>query len=107
SSYYNRVVNIHPALIPAFSGAGFYGDKVYKAVLDYGVKVTGCTVHFVDEEYDHGAIIDQAVVEVLEGDTVETLKERVTAAEREIYPRIIQKIVQNKVRVAGRKVRIF
>jgi phosphoribosylglycinamide formyltransferase-1 len=85
-----RAINVHPALIPAFSGKGFYGRKVYDAVFAKGVKVTGATVHFVDEEYDHGPIILQEAVSVLEDDTVETLAERVQAAERRLVPEAIR-----------------
>jgi len=71
--YAGRVLNIHPALIPAFCGKGFYGEKVHRAVIDAGVKVTGCTVHFADNDYDHGPIILQGSVPVLDDDTPETL----------------------------------
>ncbi|MGE0761606.1 MAG: phosphoribosylglycinamide formyltransferase, partial [Pirellulaceae bacterium] len=67
-----RVLNIHPSLIPAFCGKGFYGLRVHQAAIDYGVRVTGCTVHFVDNQYDHGPIILQRVVEVRDSDTAET-----------------------------------
>ena len=82
----NRVVNIHPALLPAFGGKGMYGFAVHQAVLAAGVKATGCTVHFVDNEYDHGPIILQRHVPVLEGDTAESVQARVFAAECEAYP---------------------
>ena len=82
----NRVVNIHPALLPAFGGKGMYGLKVHQAVLDAGAKVTGCTVHFVDNQYDHGPIILQREVPVQAGDTAESLQSRVFIAERELYP---------------------
>ena len=86
----NRVINIHPALIPAFSGHGFYGHHVHQAVLDYGAKISGCTVHFVDNQYDHGPIILQRVVEVEESETAETLAARVFAAECEALPEAIR-----------------
>ena len=82
----NRVLNIHPALIPYFCGKGFYGHHVHEAVLKQGAKISGCTVHFVDNEYDHGPIILQKVVPVMEDDTPETLAERVFQAECEAYP---------------------
>jgi phosphoribosylglycinamide formyltransferase-1 len=88
----NRVVNIHPALLPAFGGKGMYGLKVHQAVLDAGVKTTGCTVHFVDNEYDNGPIILQREVEVLPGDTAETLQARVFLAERELYPEALRQL---------------
>ncbi len=82
----NRVVNIHPSLIPAFCGHGMYGLKVHHAVLDAGAKRSGCTVHFVDNEYDHGPILLQRQVEVRDDDTAESLQARVFAAECEAYP---------------------
>lgn len=90
-----RVINIHPSLIPAFSGAGYYGLRVHQAVLDHGCRVTGCTVHFVDNEYDHGPIIDQVAVNVVEGDTAETLQQRVFAEERRLYPAVIQRLAHD------------
>jgi len=88
--YRGKVMNVHPALLPAFGGKGMYGHHVHEAVIAGGVKTTGATVHFVDGEYDTGPIILQKEVEVLEGDTPETLAERVQAAEREIYPEAIR-----------------
>ncbi len=85
-----RVVNIHPALIPAFCGPGMYGHRVHQAVLDAGVKVTGCTVHFVDNEYDHGPIIWQQPVPVFDDDTADTLAKRVFEVEKEAYPHVLQ-----------------
>ena len=86
ADFENRVVNIHPALIPAFCGQGFYGHRVHEAVLDAGAKMSGCTVHFVDNVYDHGPIILQRTVPVLDDDTPDTLAARVFAAECEAYP---------------------
>ena len=85
----NRVVNIHPALIPAFCGKGFYGHHVHEAVLEYGAKLSGCTVHFADNQYDHGPVILQQAVPVLDDDTPETLAARVFEAECEAYPEAI------------------
>ena len=85
-----RVVNIHPALIPAFCGPGMYGHRVHQAVLDAGVKVTGCTVHFVDNQYDHGPIIWQQPVPVFADDTADTLAARVFEAEKEAYPHVLK-----------------
>jgi phosphoribosylglycinamide formyltransferase 1 len=90
--YRGKVLNIHPALLPAFSGKGMYGHRVHRAVLDKGAKVSGCTVHFVDDQYDHGAIIAQSTVEVRDGDTPETLAARVFAEECELYPRVIHAV---------------
>jgi len=87
-----RVLNIHPALLPRFGGKGYYGRNVHEAVLAAGDRESGCSVHIVDEEYDHGPIIAQAKVPVLPNDTAESLAERVGCAERELYPQIIQQI---------------
>jgi phosphoribosylglycinamide formyltransferase-1 len=100
-----RVVNIHPSLIPSFCGHGFYGLKVHQAVLDYGAKVTGCTVHFVDQQYDHGPIILQRVVPVEDSDTAETLAARVFQAECEAYPAALRLYAAGKLRLEGRHVR--
>jgi phosphoribosylglycinamide formyltransferase-1 len=100
----NRVLNIHPALIPAFCGKGFYGHHVHEAVLEYGAKISGCTVHFVDNQYDHGPIILQKTVPVLDDDTPETLAARVFAAECEAYPEALRLLSTSRVRVEGRKV---
>lgn len=104
--YRNKILNIHPALLPAFGGQGMYGMNVHKAVIDYGVKVTGVTVHIVDEEYDHGPIVMQKVIEVRDDDTPETLAERVLKVEHEIYPIAIKLFVDGKITVSGRKVLI-
>jgi phosphoribosylglycinamide formyltransferase-1 len=104
--FINRVVNIHPGLIPAFSGEGYYGRRVHQAVLDYGAKLSGCTVHFADNEYDHGPVILQRAVPVQEDDTAETLAARVFDAECNAFPEAIQLIADGRVRVEGRKVRI-
>ncbi len=102
----NRVTNIHPALIPAFGGDGFYGHFVHEAVLEYGVKVSGCTVHFADNEYDHGPVIVQKAVPVLDDDTPDTLAARVFEAECEAYPEALQLIAEGRVKIEGRRVRI-
>lgn len=101
-----RVVNIHPGLIPAFCGLGYYGHHVHQAVLDYGAKLSGCTVHFVDNQYDHGPIILQSSVPVLDDDTGDTLAARVFAAECEAFPEALRLIAAGRVSVAGRKVTI-
>jgi formyltetrahydrofolate-dependent phosphoribosylglycinamide formyltransferase len=102
----NRIVNVHPALIPSFCGKGMYGHHVHEAVIAYGAKVTGVTVHFANAAYDEGPIILQAPVPVLEDDTPDTLADRVQAKEREIYPKAIQLIAEGRVTVEGRRVRI-
>lgn len=98
-----RVVNIHPALIPAFCGQGFFGPRVHQAVLDYGAKVSGCTVHFVDNQYDHGPILLQRPVPVLDSDTAATLAARIFAAECEAYPEALRWIASGRLRAEGRR----
>lgn len=105
--YRNRIINIHPSLIPAFCGTGFYGLKVHEAALEKGVKVVGATVHFVDEGTDTGAIILQKAVEVEQGDTPEVLQRRVMEqAEWKILPLAIDLIANGKVEVVDGKVMI-
>ncbi len=101
-----RVLNIHPSLIPAFCGHGMYGHGVHQAVLDYGAKLTGCTVHFVDNEYDAGPIIWQQPVPVFEDDTADTLAARVFEAEKEAYPHVLKLLAAGKIKLEGRKVSI-
>jgi phosphoribosylglycinamide formyltransferase 1 len=103
----HRVMNIHPSLIPAFCGKGFYGEHVHEAVLAKGVKITGCTVHFADNEYDHGPIIVQKAVTVHEDDTPETLMARVYEQECEAYPEAIQLFGEGRLKVEGRRVRVL
>jgi phosphoribosylglycinamide formyltransferase-1 len=90
-------INIHPALLPGFGGKGMYGDHVHEAVLEAGCKISGCSVHFVDAQYDTGPIIAQRPVPVLDDDTVETLGERVRATERELYPEVISWFAAGRV----------
>ncbi len=105
--YRNRIINIHPSLIPSFCGVGYYGLRVHAAALARGVKVTGATVHFVDEGTDTGPIILQKSVEVLDGDTPETLQLRVMEqAEWQILPRAIDLIANGKVSIQEGKVQI-
>jgi len=104
--FVNRVTNIHPALIPAFCGEGLYGHGVHEAVLEYGAKLSGCTVHFADNQYDHGPVILQKAVPVLDDDTPDTLAARVFQAECEAYPEALQLIADGRVTVEGRRVRI-
>ena len=105
-AYPNRIINIHPALIPSFCGTGYYGLKVHEAVLARGVKVTGATVHFVDEGTDTGPIILQKAVEVQEGDTPEVLQRRVMEqAEWEIMPQAIDMIANGRIQVVDGLVR--
>ena len=100
----NRILNVHPALLPAFGGAGMYGIHVHEAVLASGAKVTGVTVHVVDEEYDKGPIVMQKCVDVLDDDTPESLAARVLPLEHELYPRAIAAFANKRVRIEGRKV---
>lgn len=102
SAFRNRILNIHPALLPAFPGL-----HAQKQAFDYGVKVAGCTVHFVDESLDCGPIILQGCVEVKEDDTPDTLSDRILEQEHKIYPEAVRLFVENRLRIEGRKVRII
>ena len=106
-AWVGRVMNIHPALIPAFCGKGMYGRRVHEAVIESGCKVSGCTVHFADNEYDHGPIIAQRVASVLDTDTPETLAARVFEQERIAYPEAIALFGQGRLRIEGRRVRVL
>jgi len=101
NAYKNKIMNIHPALLPSFTGL-----HVQKRAIDYGVKVSGCTVHFVDEGLDSGPIIMQKAVKVKEDDTEETLVKRILKQEHKIYPRAIQLFAQERLEIIGRKVLI-
>ena len=105
-AFANRVINIHPSLIPAFSGKGFYGMRVHQAVLDYGAKITGCTAHFVDNEYDHGPIIAQRSVQVRAEDTAESLQRRVFEKECELLPEVLQAASDGRIEITGRSVSV-
>jgi phosphoribosylglycinamide formyltransferase-1 len=105
--FQGRVMNIHPALIPAFCGKGFYGHHVHEAVLAAGVKVSGCTVHFADNQYDAGPIILQRTVPVHDDDTPDTLAARVFEQECEAYPEAIRLFAEGRLRIEGRCVRIL
>ena len=102
----NRIINIHPSLIPSFCGKGYYGEKVHQGVIDYGAKVTGATVHFVDEGADTGPIIIQKTVEVKQDDDAKKLAERVLEVEHEILTKSISMFCENKLTVNGRRVYI-
>lgn len=106
ADYVNRIMNVHPALIPAFCGHKMYGHHVHEAVLNYGAKVTGATVHFVDDQYDHGPIILQEAIAVQPDDTPDSLAERVQELERKLYPRAIQLFAEGRLSVQGRTVTI-
>ncbi|MBX3423143.1 MAG: phosphoribosylglycinamide formyltransferase [Pirellulaceae bacterium] len=107
SDFEKRVVNIHPSLIPAFCGHGFYGLRVHQAVLEFGAKVSGCTVHFVDNEYDHGPIIAQRTCPVLDDDTPEALAARVFQLECQLLPQCITAIAGGQVQVSHKRTRGF
>lgn len=104
SEFKDRIINIHPSLIPSFCGKGMYGLKVHEAAINYGVKFSGCTVHFVDENTDTGAIILQKVVEVKNDDTPEKLQKRILKEEHEALPLAIKLLSEGKVVVENRKV---
>ena len=102
AAYKNRILNIHPALLPAFPGL-----HAQEQAFGYGVKVAGCTVHFVDEELDGGPIIVQKCVEVKDDDTAQTLAEKILEQEHKIYPEAVKLFVENRLRLEGRKVKII
>ena len=104
AAFPHRVVNIHPSLLPAFGGKGMYGHHVHQAVLEYGAKVSGCSVHFVDETYDTGPVILQRVVPVHDTDTPETLAARVLTEEHAALVETLRLLSQNRLRVDGRRV---
>ena len=100
----NKIINIHPSLIPSFCGKGYYGEKVHQGVIDYGAKVTGATVHFVDEGADTGAIIMQETVNVEQGDDAKSLAKRVLEVEHRILKESIRLFCENKLSIQGRRV---
>lgn len=104
--YRNRIINIHPSLIPSFSGKGYYGIKVHEAVIDYGVKISGATVHFVDEGADTGPIIIQEAVEVKSDDTAVTLQQKILQIEHKILPLAVKYYSEGKIQISGRKIKI-
>ena len=100
----NKIINIHPSLIPSFCGKGYYGEKVHQGVIDYGAKVTGATVHFVDEGADTGAIIMQEAVNVEQDDDAKSLAKRVLEVEHRILKESIRLFCENKLSIQGRRV---
>ena len=100
----NKIINIHPSLIPSFCGKGYYGEKVHQGVIDYGAKITGATVHFVDEGADTGAIIMQETVNVEQDDDAKTLSKRVLEVEHRILKESIRLFCENKLSIQGRRV---
>lgn len=103
-AFHHRIVNIHPGLLPAFGGKGMYGSHVHEAVIAYGAKISGITVHFVDEEYDHGPIIFQSTINVLDNDDPVSLAESVLKLEHASYWRAIEAIAQKRITISGRRV---
>lgn len=106
AAYRERIMNIHPALLPLFGGKGMYKDHVHRAVLESGMKVSGCTVHLVDEQYDTGPIVVQRTVPVFDSDTPETLAARILPEEHRAYVRAVQLFADGRLRVEGHRVRI-
>jgi phosphoribosylglycinamide formyltransferase-1 len=106
ASFTNKIINIHPSLIPSFCGNGMYGLRVHKKAIEAGVKVSGCTVHFVDEETDHGPIIIQETVPVYFEDTADELQARILVKEHIALPKAIKLISENKVKVIENRVLI-
>ncbi|MGI6153274.1 MAG: phosphoribosylglycinamide formyltransferase [Christensenellaceae bacterium] len=106
AAYRNKIINIHPALIPSFCGMGYYGSKVHRAVVDSGVKISGATVHFVDEMADHGPIIMQKSVPVYAADTPDDVAKRVLALEHEILPEAVALMAEDKLEVINNIVHI-
>jgi phosphoribosylglycinamide formyltransferase-1 len=102
----NRILNIHPALLPSFGGRGMYGIHVHEAVLEYGCKVSGVTVHLVDEAYDTGPPVLQRCVPVQDDDTPETLAARVLKIEHQIYNEALQLFAQGRIEIIGRRIKI-
>jgi phosphoribosylglycinamide formyltransferase-1 len=107
TAFEDKIINIHPSLIPAFCGMGYYGLKVHQAAIDYGVKLSGATVHFVSADVDGGAIIMQRAVEVLHGDTAESLQARILKEEHVMLPKCVKLLCQGKVVKTGRSVNIL
>jgi phosphoribosylglycinamide formyltransferase 1 len=107
SKFKNKIINIHPALLPAFGGKGMYGINVHKAVFNSSAKVSGATVHFVDEIYDNGKIIDQKVVDISDVKSPEEIAEKVLKIEHELLPNVIKKFSENKVKIIDNRVVII
>jgi len=106
-SYKNKIVNTHPALIPSFCGMGYYGEKVHQAVIDYGTKVSGCTIHFATELADEGPVIMQGTVEVEEDDTAKTLADRILPLEHKLLVETVKLLCEDKIKVDGRRTKIL
>ena len=105
-AYPNRVFNVHPSLLPSFGGPGLYGRRVHQAVLDYGCRVSGATIHLVEADYDTGPVVLQESVRVLSDDTPETLAARVLAVEHRLYPEALSLLASGRLSVEGRRITI-
>ena len=105
-AYRHRVLNVHPSLLPAFGGAGMYGARVHRAVLEYGCRVSGATVHLVEAEFDTGPVVLQEAIRVEAGDSPETLARRVLEVEHRLFPRALALVADGRVRVEGRTVHV-
>ena len=103
-AYRNRILNVHPSLLPAFGGPGWYGPRVHQGVIDYGCRFSGATVHLIDNQYDTGPVVLQETVEVRPGDTAETLGERVLAVEHRLFPKALALLAAGRIHVDGRRV---
>lgn len=106
SQYKNKIINIHPALLPSFGGKGMFGENVHSAVIDRGAKVSGLTIHLVDEQYDNGAILFQKAVAVLPNDTPSVLGARILKEEHDSLWRVIKAFTENRVKISGNKAEI-
>ncbi len=107
AAYKNRIINVHPALIPSFCGMGYYGGRVHTAVVDSGVKLSGATIHFVDEVADHGPIIMQEAVPIMFEDTPEDVAARVLKLEHDMLPRAVALMAEDRLSVEGSRVKIL
>jgi phosphoribosylglycinamide formyltransferase-1 len=103
-TFRDRVINVHPSLLPAFGGQSMFGARVHKSVLKSGCRMTGVSVHVVDEEYDHGQVIAQETVPVIDGDTTETLAQRVLEMEHRLYPSVVRNLAQGRIRIDNGRV---
>lgn len=106
-NFTDRIINIHPSLIPSFCGVGYYGLKVHEKAIEYGVKVSGATVHFVEADVDGGAIIMQRAVAVEDNDTAETLQQRILKEEHKMLPQCVKLLCEGKIRKEGRNVTVL
>lgn len=106
-SYENKILNIHPGLLPRFGGKGFFGMKVHEAVINSGERFSGATVHFVDEIYDHGPIITQRKIAISDNETPESLAIRILEIEHELYPEVIKAFCEDRIVINGKQIKIM